>query len=79
MRVSPLTAFADCSVTTSAAAHDGVSDTDIDGLAQPFVLLYVLLAGLLGFIGYRKFRAVRPPERAIHQAQETKSALANRG
>jgi hypothetical protein len=41
-------------------------------------LLYVLIAGLLGFVGYRKVRAVRAPERAIHQAQETKSALLNR-
>ena len=38
-------------------------------------LLYVLLAALLGFIGYRKFRGVRAPERAIHQAQETKALL----
>ncbi len=41
-------------------------------------LLYALLAGLLAFIGYRKIRAVRPPEKAIHQAQETKNALTNR-
>jgi hypothetical protein len=37
--------------------------------------LYVLLAGLLAFIGSRKFRKVRPPERAITQAQETKEVL----
>ena len=42
-------------------------------------LLYVLLAGLLAFVGFRKVRAVRPPERAIHQAQETKNALTHRG
>jgi hypothetical protein len=41
-------------------------------------LLYALLAGLLAFVGYRKIRAVRPPEKAIHQAQETKNALTNR-
>ena len=41
-------------------------------------LLYALLAGLLAFVGYKKMRAVRPPERAIHQAQETKNALTNR-
>jgi hypothetical protein len=40
--------------------------------------LYCLLAGLLAFIGYRKLRQVRPPERAITQAQETKEALLNR-
>ena len=42
-------------------------------------LLYALLAGLLAFVGFRKVRAVRPPERAIHQAQETKNALTHRG
>ena len=42
-------------------------------------LLYVLLAGLLAFVGFRKVRAVRPPERAIHQAQATKDALTHRG
>lgn len=42
-------------------------------------LLYALLAGILAFVGYKKVRAVRPPERAIHQAQETKSALTHRG
>lgn len=41
-------------------------------------VLYVLLAGLLAFVGYKKIRAVRPPEKAIHQAQETKNALTNR-
>ena len=42
-------------------------------------LVYVLIAGVLGFVGFRKIRGVRPPERAIHQAQETKTALLNRG
>ena len=42
-------------------------------------LLYALLAALLAFVGYKKVRGVRPPERAIHQAQETKNALVNRG
>jgi hypothetical protein len=41
-------------------------------------LVYVLIAGLLAFIGYRKIRAVRAPERAIHQAQATKEALLHR-
>ena len=38
-------------------------------------VLYLLVAGLLGLIGYRKIRQVKPPERAIHQAQETKNIL----
>ena len=41
--------------------------------------LYALLAGILGFVGYRSVRKVRAPERAIHQAQETKRALTHRG
>ncbi|MET0526513.1 MAG: phage holin family protein [Nocardioides sp.] len=41
--------------------------------------VYLLLAALLGFIGYRKVRQVRPPDRAIEQAQETKRALTSRG
>jgi hypothetical protein len=40
--------------------------------------LYALVAGLLGFIGARKIKAVRAPERAIHQAQETKNTLMRR-
>ncbi len=42
-------------------------------------LLYALVAGALAFVGIRKLRAVRPPERAIHQAQETKETLLHRG
>ncbi len=42
-------------------------------------LLYTLTAGLLGFVGYKKVSKVRPPERAIAQAQQTKDALLHRG
>src|SRR6478736_4935148 len=38
-------------------------------------VFYVLVAALLGFVGYRKVKQVRPPDRAIHQAQETKNIL----
>jgi hypothetical protein len=34
---------------------------------------YVLIAALLAFVGFRKVKKVRAPERAIHQAQETKT------
>jgi hypothetical protein len=34
---------------------------------------YLLLAGLLAFVGVKKVKKVRGPERAIHQAQETKT------
>jgi H+/Cl- antiporter ClcA len=40
--------------------------------------LYLLLAALLGYVGYRKVRQVRGPERAIRQAQDTKRALTSR-
>ena len=36
---------------------------------------YVLLAGLLAFVGVRKVKKVRAPERAIKQAKETQSVL----
>jgi hypothetical protein len=36
---------------------------------------YLLIAGLLAFLGVRKVKKVRAPERAIHQAQETKQLL----
>jgi len=39
------------------------------------VLLYLALAGVLGFVGYKKITKVRPPERSIAQAQETKDTL----
>jgi hypothetical protein len=41
--------------------------------------LYLLVAGLLGYVGYRKVRKVRPPEKAIAEAQDIKKALTNRG
>jgi hypothetical protein len=36
---------------------------------------YLLLAGLLGLIGYRKVRKVRAPERTMAQASDTPRAL----
>jgi hypothetical protein len=38
-------------------------------------VLYVLLAALLAFVGTKKVKQVRAPERALHQAQETKNIL----
>ncbi len=38
-------------------------------------VLYVLIAALLAFIGVKKVKQVKAPERAIHQAQETKNIL----
>jgi ABC-type multidrug transport system permease subunit len=47
-----------------------------DGLALQWAFLivfavYLLLAALLVYLGVRKVKQVRGPERAIHQAQET--------
>lgn len=36
---------------------------------------YLLLAGLLGFVGYLKVRKVRAPQRAIAQAKQMPSAF----
>ena len=36
---------------------------------------YLLLAGLLAFVGVRSVKKVRAPERAIRQAKETKNIL----
>ena len=36
---------------------------------------YLLLAAILAFVGMRKVKKVKGPERAIHQAQETAAAL----
>jgi hypothetical protein len=36
---------------------------------------YLLIAGLLGYLGARKVKQVKAPERAIHQAQETTQLL----
>lgn len=36
---------------------------------------YLLVAALLAFIGTRKVKRVKAPERAIHQAQEAKTIL----
>ena len=41
-------------------------------------VIYLLVAALLGYLGYRKVRQVRPPDRAIEQAQQTKRALTGR-
>jgi hypothetical protein len=40
--------------------------------------VYTLLAALLGYIGSRRFKYVRAPNRAIEQAKETKETLLRR-
>ena len=51
-----------------------------DGLALQWAflvvfVLYLLVAALLGFIGLRKVKKVKGPEKAIAQAQEAKQIL----
>ncbi|MFC7359149.1 phage holin family protein [Nocardioides astragali] len=41
--------------------------------------LYVLLAGLLAFIGLKQVKQVKAPERAIEQGRQIPSALKGRG
>ena len=50
------------------------------GLALAYCFLivfggYLAFAALLGLVGLRMVRRVKPPERAIHQAQETTQIL----
>jgi high-affinity Fe2+/Pb2+ permease len=42
-------------------------------------VIYLLIAALLGYVGYRKVRKVGPPEKAIAGAQNIKQALTKRG
>jgi hypothetical protein len=42
-------------------------------------LLYVLVAGLLAFIGLRQVKQVKAPERAIEQGRQIPQALKGRG
>jgi hypothetical protein len=37
--------------------------------------VYLLIAGILAMVGLKSVKKVRAPERAIHQAQETKTLL----
>jgi hypothetical protein len=54
-----------------------IAFTGLD-LAWCFLIVfgaYVLLAGLLAFVGVRKIKQVKPPERAIGQAKEIPGAF----
>ena len=48
------------------------------GLAVSFLMVfvvYLVLAGVLGFLGYRSVKKVGPPEKAIEQGKEIPKAL----
>ena len=64
-------------IMLSVAIAYFINFTGLD-LAWCFLIvfaLYVLVAAVLGFIGYRKIQQVKPPERAIEQAREIPSAF----
>ena len=52
------------------------------GLHWAFLIvfaLYLAIAGLLGFVGYKQVRQVKAPERAISQGKQIPQALKGRG
>jgi hypothetical protein len=64
-------------IMVSVAIAYFIHMTGLD-LAWCFLIVfgaYLLLAGLLAFIGIRKVKQVKAPKRAIAQAQETKGLL----
>lgn len=68
-------------VMLSVAIAHFISFTGLD-LAWSFLIvfaLYVLVAGLLAFVGVRKIKQVKAPERAIEQAKEIPTALKGHG
>jgi Putative Actinobacterial Holin-X, holin superfamily III len=67
------------SVSFAYFIHWNGSGPDLQWAFLIVFAAYLLLAALLGYVGYRKVRQVRPPDRAIEQAQQTKRALTGRG
>ena len=64
-------------IMLSVAIAHFISFTGLD-LAWGFLIvffLYVLLAGLLAFVGLKKIKKVRPPEKAIGQAKAIPGAF----
>ncbi len=67
------------SVALAYLIHWNGSGLDLHWAFLIVFAFYLLVAALLGYVGYRKVRQVRPPERAIAEAQKTKAALTSRG
>ncbi|MEU8525223.1 MULTISPECIES: phage holin family protein [Streptomyces] len=62
-------------INTWTGGHNGNGGWN---LAWCFLLSFaanVLLAGLLGFVAYLKFRKVKPPEKSIASAKQTAAVL----
>ncbi len=66
------------SVAIAYLIHWNGSGLDLHWAFLIVFAFYLLIAAILGFIGLRKVKKVRGPERAIEQAQETKRALTKR-
>jgi hypothetical protein len=64
-------------IMLSVAIAYFINFTGLD-LAWCFLIVfaaYVLVAAVLGFVGYKKIQQVKPPERAIEQARELPGAF----
>ena len=64
-------------IMLSVAFAHFIAMTGLD-LAWCFLIVfgaYVLVAGILGLVGVRKIKQVKPPEKAIFQAKESRSLL----
>ncbi|MEV1046034.1 phage holin family protein [Streptomyces sp. NPDC049916] len=63
----------------SFAAAYGIHNLGL-GLAWSFLIVggaFILLAGLVAFIGLRKFKKIKPPEKSIASAKQTAAVLQN--
>ncbi len=63
----------------SFAAAYGIHNLGL-GLAWSFLIVagaFILLAALIGFIGWRKFKKIKPPEKSIASAKQTAAVLQN--
>ncbi|MER6017520.1 phage holin family protein [Streptomyces anulatus] len=61
----------------SFAAAYGIHNLGL-GLAWSFLIVagaFILLAALIGFIGLRKFKKIKPPEKSIASAKQTAAVL----
>ncbi|GAB2870988.1 phage holin family protein [Nocardioides pacificus] len=63
------------SIALAYLIHWNGSGLDLHWAYLIVFVLYLLLAGLLAFLGIKKVKKVKAPERAIRQAQESKSLL----
>ena len=63
------------SVAIAYLIHWNGSGLDLHWAFLIVFAAYVLIAGVLGYVGFRKVRTVRAPEKAIHQGREIPRAL----